>query len=138
LSIAIAGPLGYAADSVNAFKAVCAVPVADGRTLLASASYDRTVRLWDPTTGTAEHTLKGHTSAVNAVCAVPAADGRTLLASAGADRTVRLWDPATGSCELIIPVHHPAQTLTYAEGQLIAGLAGGLLALHIASADNPR
>ena len=38
----------------------------DGK-LLASASDDKTVRLWDPTTGAALKTLNGHSGWVNAV-----------------------------------------------------------------------
>ncbi|QUQ65353.1 WD domain, G-beta repeat [Kutzneria sp. CA-103260] len=73
---------------------VCAVEV-EGRSLLASASDDRTVRLWDPATGDHIRTLEGHTSAIQTVCAVEV-EGRSLLASTSRDRTVRLWDPATG------------------------------------------
>jgi WD40 repeat protein len=65
----------------------------DGK-LLASASHDRTVRLWDPATGTTAQTLEGHTYGVTAVAFSP--DGK-LLASASHDGTVRLWDPATGT-----------------------------------------
>jgi WD40 repeat protein len=38
----------------------------DGK-LPASASEDKTVRLWDPATGAALQTLEGHTSPVNSV-----------------------------------------------------------------------
>ena len=65
----------------------------DGK-MLASASWDSTVRLWDPATGAALQTLKGHTDSVSSVAFSP--DGK-MLASASWDRTVRLWDPATGA-----------------------------------------
>jgi WD40 repeat protein len=60
----------------------------DGKTL-ASASFDHTVRLWDPTTHTQiGEPLTGHTDYVLSVAWSP--DGKTL-ASASRDKTVRLW-----------------------------------------------
>ncbi len=62
-------------------------------TLLATASADKTARLWDTATGQATRTLTGHAIDVRGVAFSP--DG-TLLATASADKTVRLWDTATG------------------------------------------
>ncbi len=64
----------------------------DGR-LLATASTDKTARVWDPATGGHLRTLTGHTNTVWGVAFSP--DGR-LLATASDDQTARLWDPATG------------------------------------------
>jgi WD40 repeat protein len=63
----------------------------DGR-LLASASDDRSVRLWDAVGGRQIAMLEGHTDWVRGVVFSP--DGR-LLASASDDRSVRLWDTTT-------------------------------------------
>jgi hypothetical protein len=63
----------------------------DGK-LLASAGYDRTVRIWDAGSGALKHTLLDHSDSVYGVSFNP--DG-TLLASAGADRAVKVWDVAS-------------------------------------------
>ena len=62
--------------------------------LLASASDDHTVRLWD-TTSQKPHgpPLQGHTDVVKGAVFSP--DGR-LLATASDDQSARLWDVATG------------------------------------------
>ena len=71
-NLATGNPTGHT-DSVIA---VCAVPLPDGRTLFATGSDDRTVRLWVPATGQPiGQLLTHHTYSVSAVCAVPLPDG---------------------------------------------------------------
>ncbi|HEY2577380.1 MAG TPA: WD40 repeat domain-containing protein [Streptosporangiaceae bacterium] len=77
----------------GAVHAVCAFEQ-DGRTLLATGSDDKTVRIWNPGNGALLGTLEGHTDWVYAVCAFEQ-DGKTLLATGSDDTTVRIWDPAT-------------------------------------------
>ncbi|MFE2584012.1 hypothetical protein [Streptomyces sp. NPDC059378] len=79
-------------------NAVAVFTAADGTPRLASAGDDRTVRIWNPATGTQDgEALTGHTDSVNAVAVFTAADGTPRLASASDDKTVRIWNPATGT-----------------------------------------
>ena len=64
----------------------------DGR-MLASGSYDDTVRLRDAVTGEEKYTITGHTRNVNSVVFSP--DGRTLASGSDGDM-VRLWAVITG------------------------------------------
>lgn len=64
----------------------------DGQ-VLASPSYDRTIRLWDVKTGECLRTLEGHTSGVYSVTID---SGGVTLASGSYDNTVKLWQAVSG------------------------------------------
>jgi serine/threonine protein kinase len=61
--------------------------------ILASASWDNTIRLWDVNTGKEIRTLTGHSNWVNSVAF--SRDGKLLL-SGSADCTIKLWQVQTG------------------------------------------
>lgn len=74
-------------------EAVLCVAFNPDSTLLATASGDKTVKVWDVMTETPIFTLKGHSGWVLYVSWSP--DGKKL-ASGGMDKLVRIWCPATG------------------------------------------
>ncbi len=65
----------------------------DGKTM-ATASYDRSVRVWDLSTGECREKLHGHTGPVRALAFSP--DG-LRLASAGSDLSIKIWNVKDGS-----------------------------------------
>ena len=71
-------------------------------TLIASASADTTIRVWDLKLGGKFTILQGHTDAVNGVAFSP---DDTLLASVSGDNTVQLWDVASGQTRAILQGH---------------------------------
>jgi WD40 repeat protein/3',5'-cyclic AMP phosphodiesterase CpdA len=70
--------------------------------LVATASFDRTARLWDAGTGELQATLSGHTDEVYGVAFSP--EG-TLLATASYDRTARIWDVASRRTRAVLDGH---------------------------------
>jgi hypothetical protein len=98
---------------------VTAVVVLAGAARLASASEDRTVRVWDRLGGEELLCLHGHEKRISGLAASP--DGRWLV-SASDDRTLRLWDAHDGR-ELLVMVGHngPVNGVAWsADGSLLA------------------
>jgi WD40 repeat protein len=86
---------------------VTAVAFSHDGAQLASASRDKTIKLWDTTTGELRKTLKGHSSSVTAVAF--SHDG-AQLASASHDETIKLWDPTTGELRTTLKGHSSSVT----------------------------
>jgi len=94
----------------------------DGTTL-ASASWDRTVRLW-ALAGVTQRVLEGHTQNVNGVAFTP--DARSLV-SVGYDFSIRIW-PLSGGTAAVVTLPSPLNAVVVApDGEIIAGGADGKL-----------
>ena len=76
-------------------KDINSLDVAPNDRLLASASQDRSVKLWDAATGNERLVLKGHKRGVWCVKFSPSDQ---IVASASGDATIRLWNAASGAC----------------------------------------
>lgn len=79
-------------------RAVNQVSFSCNGNMLASSSYDQTVRLWDPCTGNCLQILTGHTDCVRAVAFSPALHFANILASVSDDDSIRIWDSTTAKC----------------------------------------
>ena len=69
------------------------VAFSDDSTRIASGSEDKSVRVWDASTGVELIKLKGHASGVYSV-AFSSDDAR--IVSGSHDKSVRVWDASTG------------------------------------------
>jgi WD40 repeat protein len=95
----------------------------DGHDLFASASSDRTVKVWHRKTSQQIFSLKGHTDAVNGLAFSPDA---TRLASASADGTVQLWDLTSGQEALLLPSEkHPVNGIAFSADSRYFALGSG-------------
>ncbi|MGW5689621.1 trypsin-like peptidase domain-containing protein, partial [Streptomyces asiaticus] len=120
-------------------NSVCKVEFGDTQ-LLATASDDRTVRVWDAATGENVRTLYGHDSRVRAVCALEA-DDTPLLASIS-DESVKVWDAATsdllysfrgqnngvcGICSVVVAGNQLLAAATFEEVRILDPLTGAVV-----------
>ncbi|MFN6454393.1 MAG: ribosome assembly protein 4 [Nostoc sp. EfeVER01] len=72
---------------------VISVAFSPNRQQLASASYDKTIKIWDVSSGKLLKTLTGHSESVYSVVYSP--NGQQL-ASASTDKTIKIWDVSSG------------------------------------------
>jgi WD40 repeat protein len=72
----------------------CVSLAPDGKRAV-SASFDRTLKVWDAESGECLKTLQGHTDTVRSVSLTP--DGR-IAVSASDDKTLKVWDLESGTC----------------------------------------
>jgi hypothetical protein len=91
---------------------------ADGQTL-ASGSWDKTIKVWNLSTGQAVRTLTGHTSIVQSVAL--SADGQTLV-SGSWDKTIKVWNLSTGQAVRTLTDHTEGviSVAISADGQTLA------------------
>ncbi|KAL1964566.1 hypothetical protein VTN77DRAFT_6863 [Rasamsonia byssochlamydoides] len=86
------GPLQQTLEGHS--KSVKSVAFSPNGQLIASASADTTIRIWDAATGLLQRTLQGHRSVIESVSFSP--DGGLLASASYDNKTVGLWNVTTG------------------------------------------
>src|SRR5262249_33101973 len=97
----------------------------DAKTL-ASASFDRTVKLWDAATGKLKITLEGRGVIAGGLERVPVAfspDGKTV-ATTSLDYAIKFWDADTGALKTALKGHEsPVLSLAFSpDGKTLASV----------------
>lgn len=101
---------------------IASLAVSPDGALLASASWDHTVRLW-PLNGGSPRMLEGNSQNVNGVAFSP--DGRDLI-SAGYDTTLRIWPVSGNGSAILRNLPTPLNTVAVApDGEIVTAGADG-------------
>ncbi|SMR48953.1 unnamed protein product [Zymoseptoria tritici ST99CH_1A5] len=82
---------------------------------LVSGGCDRDVRVWDLTTGMAQHMLRGHTSTVRCL----KMSGPNIAISGSRDTTLRVWDIRKGVCKHVLVGHQASVRCLEIHGDLV-------------------
>lgn len=73
--------------------------------MIASTGYDKTIKIWNNTTGILIRTLIGHTSIIKTLTS-GLYHNISLIISGSWDNTIRIWDSQTGECKNILIGHN--------------------------------
>lgn len=108
-------------DSRPASTLITSITLRSDGQLLASASTDGMIRIWDWRHGRMLYMLQGHIGSISSVRFHPG-EKSTLLASAGLDRILRLWDTHTATLVSQIQAHtSPITSVAWSpDGQALA------------------
>jgi len=83
---------------------------------IVSASRDKTIKIWETSTGYCQKTLSGHDDWVRTITM---SDDGSVLASGSHDKTVRLWDIVKGECIQVMREHtHYIECLAFSPATL--------------------
>ena len=99
LAVLVAPPLQPLAGHTDLVNCCSVTP--DGSSAV-SGSWDKTLRLWDLSTGKCTRVMEGHTNSVFCCSVTP--DGSSAV-SGSRDKTLRLWDLSTGKCTRVMEGH---------------------------------
>ncbi|KAL7932075.1 hypothetical protein V8C35DRAFT_329060 [Trichoderma chlorosporum] len=89
-------------QTLEAHSIVMSAAFSPNGRILASALWDRTILLWEVSTGSRKRTLEGHRNVISSITFSPSGE---MLASVSRDNTIRLWDVSTGSRKWILEGH---------------------------------
>jgi WD40 repeat protein len=126
LSAQSSGPLQPTAVLKGHSDPIYSIAVAPGGRLVATGSFDRSIKLWDLATGTEARSLGGKNGHQNQVLSVAFSPAGDVLASGGSDNVVKLWD---------LPSAKPAATFAHTSAATRAAAAPDNKTVVIAYAD---
>ncbi|WZH44187.1 wd-repeat protein [Fusarium acuminatum] len=97
--------------------AVTSVALSPDNQLIASGGYDKTVKIWDITTGLCRHTFKDHDDTIHSITFL--LDGKSLVS---ASNTIKIWDMETGLCLKTLQDHegNVRSVASSSDGQYLA------------------